>query len=124
VRSPDLFKEYRRDPEATARAKDAEGWFRTGDAGRLGDDGHLRIIDRMIHVGAFTDGAPFAPKPIENRLKSSPYIKEAVAFGDGRNTVCALIDIDGLPSAAGRTSTTSSPIPAMPTWPRMRRSMG
>jgi long-chain acyl-CoA synthetase len=100
VRSPGLFKEYHRDPEATARARDAEGWFRTGDAGGLGDDGHLRIIDRMIHLGAFTDGAPFAPKPIENRLKFSPYIKEAVAFGDGRDTVCALIDIDG--AAVGR----------------------
>jgi long-chain acyl-CoA synthetase len=48
----------------------------------------------MIHLGAFTDGAPFEPKLIEDRLKFSPYIKEAVAFGDGRDTACALIDID------------------------------
>ena len=100
VRSPGLFKEYHRDPEATARARDAEGWFRTGDAGCLGEDGHLRIIDRMIHLGAFTDGTPFEPKPIENRLKFSPYIKQAVVFGDGRDRACALIDIDG--AAVGR----------------------
>jgi long-chain acyl-CoA synthetase len=100
VRSPGLLKEYHRNPEATARARDAEGWFRTGDAGSLDEDGHLRIIDRMIHLGAFADGAPFAPKPIENRLKFSPYIKQAVVFGDGRDRACALIDIDG--AAVGR----------------------
>ena len=66
----------------------------------LGEDGHLRIIDRMIHLGAFTDGTPFEPKPIENRLKFSPYIKQAVVFGDGRDRACALIDIDG--AAVGR----------------------
>jgi long-chain acyl-CoA synthetase len=94
VRSPGLFKEYHRDPEATVRARDAEGWFRTGDAGYLGEDGQLRIIDRMTYVGALKDGTPYAPKVIENRLKFLPYIKEAVAFGDGRDKVCALVDID------------------------------
>lgn len=94
VRSPGMFKEYHRDPENTAQAMNADGWFYTGDAGYLGDDGHLRIIDRMKHIGALNDSTPYAPKLIENKLKFIPYIKEAVAFGDGRDMVCALIDID------------------------------
>ena len=94
VRSPGLFKEYHRDPQKTAQARNADGWFHTGDAGYLGDDGHLRIIDRMKNIGALKDGSPFAPKLLENKLKFIPYIKEAVAFGDGRDKACALIDID------------------------------
>ena len=94
VRSPGLFKEYHRDPDATTQARNAEGWFHTGDAGYLGDDGHLRVIDRMKYVGALKDNTPFAPKLIENKLKLFPYIKEAVAFGAGHDTVCALIDMD------------------------------
>ncbi|TKW78089.1 MAG: long-chain fatty acid--CoA ligase [Bradyrhizobium icense] len=100
VRSPGLFREYHGDSAATAQAKNAEGWFHTGDAGHLGEDGQLRIIDRMAYVGALKDGSPFAPKLIENKLKFLPYIREAVAFGDGRAMVCALIDIDL--AAAGR----------------------
>ena len=94
MRSPGLFKEYHRDPEATAQARNAEGWFSTGDAGYLDDDGHLRIIDRMKYVGALNDGTLHAPKLLENKLKFVPYIKEAVAFGNGRDMVCVLVDID------------------------------
>ncbi len=100
VRSPGLFREYHADPATTAQAKNAEGWFHTGDAGDLDQDGQLRIIDRMAYVGALKDGSPFAPRLIENKLKFLPYIKEAVAFGDGRDMVCALIDIEI--SATGR----------------------
>lgn len=100
VRSPGLFVEYHKSPKATARARDAEGWFRTGDAGHVGEDGHLRIVDRMSHLGAFADGARFGPKLLESRVKLSPYIKEAVAFGDKRDRVCVLIDIDA--AAVGR----------------------
>ena len=94
VRSPGLFKEYHLDPEATRAAKDAEGWFHTGDAGYLGDDGHLRIIDRIKDVGALLDGTLFAPKMLENKLKFFPFVKEAVAFGDGRDQVCMFVNID------------------------------
>ena len=94
VRSPGLFKEYHLDPEATRAAKDAEGWFHTGDAGYLGEDGHLRIIDRVKDVGALTDGTLFAPKLLENKLKFFPFVKEAVAFGDGRDQVCMFVNID------------------------------
>ena len=94
VRSPGLFREYHADSEMTARAKNAEDWFHTGDAGYLDPDGQLRIIDRVDYVGALKDGSPFAPRVIENKLKFLPYIREAVVFGDGRDMVCALIDIE------------------------------
>jgi long-chain acyl-CoA synthetase len=94
VRSPGLFREYHADSATTAQAKNAEGWFHTGDAGTLDQDGQLCIIDRMAYIGALKDGSPFAPRMIENKLKFLPYVKEAVAFGDGRDMVCALIDIE------------------------------
>ena len=59
VRSPGLFREYHADPATTAQAKNAEGWFHTGDAGDLDEDGQLRIIDRMAYVGALKDGTPY-----------------------------------------------------------------
>jgi len=94
VRSPGLFREYHGDAARTAQARNAEGWFHTGDAGTLDADGQLRIVDRMAYVGALKDGTPFAPRLLESKLKFVPYIREAVAFGDGRDMVCALIDIE------------------------------
>ena len=94
VRSPGLFKEYYKNPQATADAKDAEGWFHTGDAGYFDADGHLKIIDRVKDVGALVDGTLFAPKYLENKLKFFPYIREAVAFGDGRDRVCVFVNFD------------------------------
>jgi len=94
IRSPGLFKEYYKNPQATAEAKDAQGWFHTGDAGYLDQDGHLRIIDRVKDVGKLSDGTLFAPKYLENKLKFFPYVKEAVMFGDGRDKVCAFINFD------------------------------
>ena len=94
IRSPGLFKEYYKNPQATAEAKDAQGWFHTGDAGYFDADGHLKIIDRVKDVGKLADGSLFAPKYLENKLKFFPYIKEAVAFGHGRDRVCAFINMD------------------------------
>src|SRR5688572_16655984 len=94
IRSPGLFKEYYRNPEATAASKDAQGWFHTGDAGYVDADGHLKIIDRVKDVGKLADGSLFAPKYIENKLKFFPYIKEAVAFGHGRDRVCVFVNMD------------------------------
>jgi len=98
VKSPGLLKEYYRNPAATAEVLTAEGWYHTGDAGFLDADGHLKIIDRAKDVGRLQggafDAAMFAPKYIENKLKFFPYIKEAVAIGDRRATVCAFINID------------------------------
>jgi long-chain acyl-CoA synthetase len=94
IRSPGLFSEYYKNPQATAEAKDAEGWFHTGDAGYIDQDGHVKIIDRAKDVGQLADGTLFAPKYLENKLKFFPYIKEAVAFGAGRERVCAFMNID------------------------------
>jgi len=94
IRSPGLFKEYYKNPQATMEAKDREGWFHTGDAGYFDPDGHLKIIDRVKDVGKLADGTLFAPKYLENKLKFFPYIQEAVTFGDGRERVCAFINID------------------------------
>ena len=94
LKSPGLFKAYYRNEAATQEAFTLDGWFRTGDAGYLDDIGHLKIIDRAKDVGKLANGALFAPKYIENKLKFFPYIKEAVAFGADRDEVCAFINID------------------------------
>ena len=98
VKSPGLLKEYYKNPAATAEVLSADGWYHTGDAGFLDASGHLKIIDRYKDVGRLMggahDGAMFAPKYVENKLKFFPFIKEAVAFGDKRDRVCAFINID------------------------------
>jgi long-chain acyl-CoA synthetase len=94
LKSPGLFVEYHQNPEATREAKDADGWYHTGDAGYFDADGHLKIIDRAKDVGKLQDGTLFAPKYLENKLKFFTAIKEAVAFGDGRPEATAMINID------------------------------
>ncbi len=94
LKSPGLFKEYYQNPEATRETFSEDGWFRTGDAGYLDQDGHLKIIDRAKDVGKLADGSMFAPKYIENKLKFFPHIKEVVAFGADKNEVCVFINID------------------------------
>jgi long-chain acyl-CoA synthetase len=101
VKSPGLLKEYYKNPAATAEVLTADGWYHTGDAGFLDATGHLKIIDRAKDVGRLHDpqggpfdGAMFAPKYVENKLKFFPFVKEAVAFGDKREKVCAFINID------------------------------
>ena len=94
IRSRGLFAGYYKQPDATNEARTDDGWYRTGDAGFLDPRGHLAIIDRAKDVGALADGTPFAPQFIENKLKFSPFIREAVAFGDGKPYVSALVAID------------------------------
>jgi long-chain acyl-CoA synthetase len=98
VKSPGLLKEYYKNPAATAEVLTPEGWYHTGDAGFIDASGHLKIIDRAKDVGRIkggpNDGAMFAPKYVENKLKFFPHIKEAVAFGDGRDHACAFLNID------------------------------
>jgi long-chain acyl-CoA synthetase len=94
VRGPGVFKGYFRNDEATREVIDAEGWFHTGDAGFIDARGHLVIIDRAKDVGALLCGTPFAPQFIENKLKFSPYVREAVAFGHDRPFVAAMIAVD------------------------------
>ena len=93
-RGPGVFAGYFRDDAATRRTLSEDGWIASGDAGYFGDNGQLRIIDRARDVGKLADGTLFAPKYIENKLKFSPYILEAVAHGDGRDFVCAFVNID------------------------------
>ncbi len=98
VKSPGLLKEYFKNPEATAEVLTPDGWYHTSDAGFIDSHGHLKIIDRVKDVGRImggaNDGAMFAPKYVENKLKFFPYIKEVVAFGDKREKVCVMINID------------------------------
>jgi long-chain acyl-CoA synthetase len=98
VKSAGLLKEYYKNPEATAEVLTADGWYHTSDAGFIDASGHLKIIDRVKDVGRINgganDGAMFAPKYVENKLKFFPHIKEVVAYGDGREKVCVFINID------------------------------
>jgi long-chain acyl-CoA synthetase len=89
-----LLKEYYKRPDATAESIDADGWFHTGDAGLIDAGGHVKIIDRAKDVGKLATGAIFAPNYLENKLKFFAHVKEAVAFGNGRDFVCAFINID------------------------------
>ena len=94
VRGCAVFKGYLKNQDATQEVIDADGWFHTGDAGFIDPQGHLVIIDRAKDVGALADGTPFAPQFFENKLKFSPYIREAVAFGHEKPFVTAMIAID------------------------------
>ncbi|MEL6680499.1 MAG: AMP-binding protein, partial [Pseudomonadota bacterium] len=94
-RSPGTFVEYYKNAESTAGTKDPDGWVATGDAGFIEEgSGHLRIIDRAKDVGKMADGALFAPKYVENKLKFFPNVLEAVVFGSGRDRCTAFINID------------------------------
>ena len=93
-KSPGVFLKYFKNDEATAATKTPDGWVRTGDAGFVDQRGHLQIIDRAKDVGRLNSGALFAPKYLENRIKFFPEIREAVAFGHGRDYVTMFINID------------------------------
>ena len=92
VASPTVFLGYYKNAAATAEALDG-GWLHTGDAGLM-EDGHLVVIDRLKDVLQLADGSRFSPALIENKLKFSAYVREAVAVGEGRPFVVALIQID------------------------------
>ena len=92
-RSPGVFQGYFKNPEATRQTVE-DGWIHSGDAGFLDAAGHLKIIDRAKDLGRLADGTMFAPKYLENKLKFSQFVKEAVTLGPGRPYVTALINID------------------------------
>ncbi len=98
VKSPGLLKAYYKNEKATREVLTDDGWYHTSDAGFIDASGHLKIIDRVKDVGRIkggaNDGAMFAPKYVENKLKFFSHIKEVVAFGDGREKVCVMINID------------------------------
>jgi long-chain acyl-CoA synthetase len=93
-RSPGVFQGYYKNDAATRETVVEGGWVRSGDAGFLDPAGHLKIVDRAKDVGRLADGTLFAPKYLENKLKYSPYVKEAVCVGAERPFVTAMINID------------------------------
>ncbi len=94
-KSPGMFIGYFRDKKQTSETMTKDGFVKTGDAGVFDHDtGHLKIIDRAKDVGKINDGTLFAPKYIENKLKFFPYIREAVAYGDGRDFCAVMLNID------------------------------
>ena len=93
LKGPNVFIGYYKQDDVT-RETLSDGWLKTGDAGFFDKQGHLVIIDRAKDVGKLSDGTAFAPQFIENKLKFSPYIREAVAFGHERPMVVAMIAID------------------------------
>ena len=93
-KGPGVFKGYYKNEEATKDTIDKNGWVKTGDAGVLDSNGHLKIIDRAKDVGKLNSGKMFAPKYLENKLKFCGIIKEAVAFGDNKDFVSCFINID------------------------------
>ena len=95
TRSAGVFAGYWRDPDATAAAVDAEGWLHTGDVGELDEDGFLAITDRKKDIIITAGGKNVSPSEIENKLKVSPFVREAIVIGDRRKFLTALIGIDG-----------------------------
>ena len=93
LKGANVFVGYYKQDDIT-RDTLSEGWLKTGDAGFFDKQGHLVIIDRAKDVGKLTDGSAFAPQFIENKLKFSPYIREAVAFGHEKPMVVAMIAVD------------------------------
>ncbi|UCE34789.1 MAG: AMP-binding protein [Deltaproteobacteria bacterium] len=93
LRGGSVFEGYYRDPEATEEML-KDGWLHTGDVGQLDEDGHLYIVDRKKDIIITSGGKNVSPSEIENKMKCSPYIKEAVVIGDKRKYLTALIQLD------------------------------
>jgi long-chain acyl-CoA synthetase len=93
VKGDSVFAGYYKNPEATAKSL-RDGWFYSGDAALVDDDGHVIIIDRMADVMKLADGSRFSPQLIENKLKFSPYVMDAVVIGQNRPFISAMISVD------------------------------
>ncbi|WP_019414319.1 AMP-binding protein [Paenisporosarcina sp. TG20] len=93
VKSPGLFQGYYKD-EATTQQTLNDGWMHMGDAGYIGEDGHLYVIDRMDDVFYSSEGEKISPAYIENKIKLSPYVREAVVIGKDRPNIVAMVNID------------------------------
>jgi long-chain acyl-CoA synthetase len=94
IKGPIVFKGYYKNEEATRKTLDGEGWVHTGDEGVLDEDGQLIMIDRQKDVMRLGDGSKFSPQLIENKLKFSPYINEAMVVGKDRPYIAALVIMD------------------------------
>jgi long-chain acyl-CoA synthetase len=94
TRSQGVFQGYYKDPGATADTVDGEGWLHTGDVGEIDAEGFLTITDRKKDIIITAGGKNVSPSEIENRLKVSPYVREAIVVGDRRKYLAALIGIE------------------------------
>jgi long-chain acyl-CoA synthetase len=94
TRHPAVFAGYWGDPAATAEVLEPDGWLHTGDVGEWVDGTYLTITDRMKDIIITAGGKNVSPSQIENELKASPYVKEALVVGDGRKYLTALVGID------------------------------
>ena len=94
ARGETVCQGYHAAAERTHAARDADGWWRTGDAGAFDARGRLSVRDRVAHLGRLHDGTDFVPRAIEGRLRRSRFIDDALAFGDGRAFVAALVSPD------------------------------
>jgi long-chain acyl-CoA synthetase len=94
TKHPGVFKGYWNKPEKTAEAFTEDGWLKTGDVGVWVDGTHVKIVDRIKDVIITSGGKNVSPSEIENALKVSPYVKEAMVIGDGRKYITALIAIE------------------------------
>jgi long-chain acyl-CoA synthetase len=94
VKGEGLFSGYHKNPEASREVM-VDGWFRTGDAGHISDEGHVIYIDRLSELGELANGAKYSPQYIEGSFRYSPYLKEAVVIGGkDRNHLTAILNID------------------------------
>ena len=94
VKHPGVFKGYWNSPDKTAEAFTDDGWLMTGDVGEWVDGTHVRIVDRIKDIIITSGGKNISPSEIENSLKASPYVKEAMVVGDGRKYLTALIGVE------------------------------
>jgi long-chain acyl-CoA synthetase len=94
TRHPGVFLGYWNKPEQTAETLDADGWLHTGDVGEWVDGTHIRIVDRIKDIIITAGGKNISPSEIENHLKTSPFVKEAIVIGDRRPYLTALIGIE------------------------------
>jgi long-chain acyl-CoA synthetase len=94
IRGPSVFAGYYKEPEATAEALTEDGWLRTGDVGEIDDEGFLRITDRKKDLIITAGGKNIAPQNLENALKTSRFVSQALVVGDRRPYVTALVTVD------------------------------
>jgi long-chain acyl-CoA synthetase len=122
IRGPHVCLGYFKDPAATRETIDAEGWLHSGDVGAMDADGYLRVTDRKKELLITSGGKNVAPQPIETRLRSIPGVGHAVALGDRRNYVTALLTLDRvrLPDVAARAGSPARDPDAAACCPRLR----
>jgi long-chain acyl-CoA synthetase len=115
IRSPTVFAGYYKDDEATAAILDADGWLATGDIASIDDDGFVTITDRKKDILVTAGGKNVAPQNLENELKSSRYVSQALVVGDRRPYVAALITLDSVEIAGWTATSLRSPDTPMST---------